>query len=307
MNIFVSGSLALDRIMTFPGRFQDHILPEKLHILNICFLVEGLEERFGGTAGNIAYNLSLLGESPTILATAGKDFDDYAKRLRALGLTMKGIRHVADFTASAYITTDQSDNQITGFNPGAMKRPSEFDFDRVPPGDALAIVSPGNVTDMVEYPRKLRELKIPFLFDPGQQIPALSGEQLASAIEGSAALVSNDYELEMIMKATGLGVDGLLELTSAVVTTLGGEGCVVRENGGEKRVGAAKPDRVADPTGAGDAFRAGLIKGLAEGRGLPDACRLGAACASFCVELPGTQEHTFSMEEFQTRLDTVPA
>ena len=178
MQIFVSGSLAYDRIMDFPGRFADHILPEKIHILNVCFMVNGLTERFGGTAGNIAYNLALLGEKPVILATAGKDFGPYREWLTKLGLPLDGIKEIPEeFTAGAYITTDLSDNQITGFNPGAMKHRSEYKFDGVDPAAALAIVAPGSLEDMLAYTRAYKARGVPYIFDPGQSIPAWPGRR----------------------------------------------------------------------------------------------------------------------------------
>jgi len=269
MQMFVSGSLAYDRIMSFPGRFADHILPDKIHILNVCFMVDGLDERFGGTAGNIAYNLALLGEKPMILAAAGKDFDAYEKWLRQQGLSLQGIRHVAEeFTAGAYITTDKADNQITGFNPGAMKHPSRFDFGRVPPEDALAIISPGNLTDMQEYARTYRELNIPYIFDPGQSIPAFNGRQLAEMFTGAMALVSNDYELQLIMTATEMTREDILTRCGAIVTTLGEKGSVVHQNGEVATIPAVPIVRCVDPTGAGDAYRAGLLKGLSMGQTL---------------------------------------
>jgi len=301
MRIYVSGSLAFDRIMSFPGKFSDHILPDKIHILNVSFLVNGLEERFGGTAGNIAYSLALLGEKPVIVASGGKDFAPYAEHLAGLGLSLEGVRRVEDeFTAGAYITTDQSDNQITGFNPGAMNHKAGY---KPAPGDepALAIVSPGNLADMLDYPAFYRKQGIPYIFDPGQNIIALTSAQLLSAITGSRALVTNDYELELIMKATGKSREELLGLTSALVTTLGEHGSVVMEAGKETRIKPAKPRKVADPTGAGDAFRAGLVKGLVLGRSLADAALLGSTCAAYCVEKLGTQEHTFTEDEFRAR------
>jgi len=176
MKIFASGSLAYDRIMDFPGKFEDHILPEKIHILNVCFMVNGLTEKFGGTAGNISYSLSLLGEKPLILATAGKDFDTYETWLHQHNLPLTGIRKIPEeFTAGAYITTDKADNQITGFNPGAMKYPSLYKFDGVDQKEAIAIIAPGNIEDMTNYGRIYKEKRIPYIFDPGQSITALSG------------------------------------------------------------------------------------------------------------------------------------
>jgi adenosine kinase len=304
MRIFVSGSLAFDRIMTFPGKFGDHILPDKIHILNVCFVVNGLTERFGGTAGNIAYSLALLGEKPLILSSAGHDFAAYAARLRNLGLSLDAVRRVEEeFTAGAYITTDMADNQITGFNPGAMKEKAGYAVDPGPEGPAqcLAIVSPGNLADMLDYPAEYRAKGVPYIFDPGQNITALPGERMLDAITGAMALATNDYELELIQKATGATKAELMERCGALVTTLGDQGSLVSAKGAETRVPASKARKVADPTGAGDAFRAGLLKGLALGRDLPGAARLGSTCAAYCVEQTGTQEHAFTPGEFWAR------
>ncbi|OIO06049.1 MAG: carbohydrate kinase family protein [Desulfovibrionaceae bacterium CG1_02_65_16] len=303
MQLYVSGSLALDRIMNFPGKFADHILPEKIHILNVSFMVEGLSEYCGGTAGNIAYNLAMLGEKPLILGSVGKDFAPYAKRLTDLGLSLSGIRTVADqFTAGCYITTDESDNQITGFNPGAMREPCGYRFAEKQQGPVMAIVSPGNVQDMVELPAAFKKAGIPYIFDPGQQIPVLTGEQMAQAIDGSFALCTNDYELEMVMKATGLSRAELLNRTGALVTTLGDQGSLIAQGASETRVPALKVDKALDPTGAGDAFRAGLLKGLSLGRSLAKSAELGSVCAAYCVEKKGTQEHRFTVAGFNARL-----
>ncbi len=302
MQIFVSGSLAYDRIMDFPGKFEDHILPDKIHVLNICFTVNGLKEKFGGTAGNIAYNLALLKERPWIIATAGKDFERYEKWLLKNDLSLESIRKIpGEFTAGAYITTDRMDNQITGFNPGAMKYPSQFTFDNANNGNTLAIIAPGNIEDMLTYTRVCREKGIPFIFDPGQSIPALSGEQLSDMVAGADLLISNDYELEMIIRATGLKKGQLLSLTTGIVTTLGEKGSLITTPEEEVRLPAVSVERILDPTGAGDAYRAGLIKGLALGKDLLQAARLGVICASYAIECYGTQEHCFSMEDFWAR------
>jgi adenosine kinase len=288
--------------MDFPGKFTDHILPEKIHILNVCFVVNSLREKFGGTAGNIAYNLALLGERPLILATAGTDFNRYEVWLRQHNLPLSGIRHIdEELTAGAYITTDITDNQITGFNPGAMKYPSLYQFDGVNPQQALAILGPGNVEDMVTYSRSYKQHQIPYICDPGQQISSLSGEQLVEMIDGSELLVSNDYELEMIIQATGLGKGDLLQRTRAIISTLGENGSVIRKPKDEIAIPAAKASRVLDPTGAGDGYRAGLIKGLVLGKELENAARMGATCGSYVVECHGTQEHSFTQEEFWKR------
>jgi adenosine kinase len=302
MRLFVSGSLAYDRIMDFPGRFQDHILPEKIHILNVCFMVNGLIERFGGTAGNIAYNLALLGEKPVILATGGTDFGPYRERLQGLGLPLAGIREIPEeLTAGAYITTDKADNQITGFNPGAMKHPSGYAFDGVNPEGALAIVAPGNLEDMLAYSRRYQELGVRYIFDPGQSIPAWGAAELTEMARGALALIANDYELELYRRKTGLGEADLLELAGAVITTRGEEGSMVMTAEGREEIPAARARQVVDPTGAGDAYRGGLLKGLALGLPWPQAARLGAALASFAVEQQGTQEHRVERRQFWER------
>lgn len=303
MQLYVAGSLALDRIMNFPGKFADHILPDKIHILNVCFLLEGLNEYYGGTGGNIAYNLAMLGEKPLILACAGKDFAPYAERLKGLGLSLDGVRIVeSQFTAGAYITTDETDNQITGFNPGAMRERCGYAFPQKHEGPVMGIISPTNVNDMIELPAYFKKAGIPYIFDPGQQITALSGEQMAEAIEGSFALCTNDYELELVMKATGLSRSELLKRTGALVTTLGDQGSLIAEGAKETRVAAVKVDKALDPTGAGDAFRAGMLKGLCLGQSLPQAAELGSVCAAFCVAQKGTQEHSFTLQSFNASL-----
>lgn len=302
MQIFVSGSLAYDRIMDFPEKFSDHILPDKIHILNVCFLVNGIKEQFGGTAGNIAYNLALLGEKPTILASAGKDFDSYESWLKGLGLPLDGVRRIPEeFTAGAYITTDQADNQITGFNPGAMKYPCLYQVDGTAPEDTLAIIAPGNTDDMLTLSRIYKRKQIPYIFDPGQQIPVLSAENVVEMMTGARLFISNDYELEMVMRNTGQDKSALLQRTPAIVTTLGERGAVVCTPEGEVNIAAANPREVKDPTGAGDAFRAGLIKGLVMGKDLFESALMGAVCASFGVECQGTQCHRFSLEDFWER------
>lgn len=304
MQIFVSGSLAYDRIMDFPEKFSDYILPDKIHVLNVCFLVNGVTEQYGGTAGNIAYNLALLGERPLILASAGKDFRNYEEWLKSHGLPLDGIRRIPDeFTAGAYITTDRADNQITGFNPGAMKYPCLHPVDGVDPSNALGIVAPGNLEDMETLCRIYRERGIPYIFDPGQQIPAISADSLVEMLTGSRIFISNDYELEMIMRMTGMSKQDLLDRTATIITTLGDKGSVVCTSGGNTVIPAVKASPVLDPTGAGDAFRAGLIKGLIMGEDLEVCARMGAVAAGFSVECRGTQCHRFTQEEFQRRYE----
>jgi adenosine kinase len=302
-NILVSGSIAYDRIMDFPGYFQDHILPDKLHVLNVSFTVNGMIEKFGGTAGNIAYALCLLGERPTILATIGRDYERYFEWLATNGIASDTIIIVEEeFTASAYITTDRADNQITGFNPGSMKHRSDFDFDSLDTEESIAIVAPGNIEDMMKYSREYQDRGIDYIFDPGQSLPLWEAEPLAEALSGSRILVSNDYELDLITNRTGLSKPDLLKRTQTIVTTLGEHGSRVCTQDGDIAIPVVEPRQVVDPTGAGDAYRAGLIQGLIRNKSLPQSALMGAVCASFAVEQYGTQEYRFTPEEFRERL-----
>jgi len=303
MNIIVSGSLAYDRIMDFPGHFSDHILPGKIHVLNVCFQVNGMREKFGGTAGNIAYALSLVGEKPTISAAIGHDYHRYFDWMAKNGISTDGIKIIKDeFTAGAYITTDLADNQITGFNPGAMKYSSSLDFDKLNPEDTIAIISPGNLEDMVNYPRICKQRGIGYIFDPGQSLPVLAAGDVAEAIDGCRILISNDYELEMIMNKTALDKKDLIRRAGAVIVTLGEKGSQIITAKGEINIPVVKPRKVEDPTGAGDAYRGGLISGLVGGKDIEQSARIGSVCASFAVECYGTQEYRFSPEEFEERL-----
>lgn len=302
MKIYLSGSVAYDRIMSFSGKFGDHILPEKIHMLNVCFTVDNLIEKFGGTAGNIAYNLALLGETPLILASVGKDFDEYGAWLSKNGLSLSGIRILAkESTASAYIITDQSDNQITGFSLGAMNQPSRYSFSKKTE-KALAIISPGNIDDMLTYSRAFKELAIPYIFDPGQSLPIIPKDRLIEILTGAYIFISNDYELEMVKKATDLDLENILKrVQQAVITTLGEDGSVIVTPDEKIDILPVKAAIVLDPTGAGDAYRSGLIKGMVTGKNLLEAARMGATCASYAIEHKGTQEHHFSETQFWER------
>lgn len=299
MNILVSGSMAYDRIMDFPGRFSDHILPEKIHVLNVCFTVNGMAEKFGGTAGNIAYTLTLLGEKPVIVATIGKDCENYFKWLEKNNISTEGIKIITDeFTAGAYITTDKADNQITGFNPGAMKYSSKYEFSNINPKDSIVIISPGNLHDMMEYAEICKEKGIKYICDPGQSLTQWDRDAFIRWINGSMLLISNDYELDLIMKITGLDKKGLLGLTKTIITTLGEKGSVISNSDADFDIPAAEISDIVDPTGAGDAYRAGLIKGLAVGRDIVISAQMGAVTATYAIENYGTQEHYFTYEEF---------
>ncbi|MBA3060327.1 MAG: carbohydrate kinase family protein, partial [Nitrospirae bacterium] len=298
MNIYISGSMAYDRIMDFPGRFSDHILPDKIHILNVCFTVNGMIEKFGGTAGNVAYSLSLFNEKPVILATIGKDYVNYFDWLKKSGISVEGIKIIEnEFTAGAYITTDRADNQITGFNPGAMKYPSGYKFNSASPRDSIALIAPGNLQDMAEYAKECKKKGIRYICDPGQSLTAWEKESLKEWIEGSTMLVSNDYELEMVMKMTGMNKKELLRLTKTIITTLGEKGSLISTGESDIQIPQAKVSDVVDPTGAGDAFRAGLLKGIAMGKDLETGAKMGAVAAVYAIEKYGTQEHYFSYDD----------
>ena len=306
MNIIVSGSLAYDRIMDFPGYFSDHILPDKIHVLNVCFQVNGMKEKYGGTAGNIAYALTLMGENPRISATIGHDYRRYIEWLLKIGISTEEIKIMEDeFTACAYITTDKADNQITGFNPGAMKFSSGLDFQKIDPDETILIVSPGNLDDMVNYPRLCKSRGIDYIFDPGQSLPVLDAKNLVEAIEGCRILISNDYELDMIMNKTGLSRERLIGKATTIIVTLGEHGSKILTLNGEINIPAVKPKKVDDPTGAGDSYRGGLISGLVRGMDIEQSAKRGSVCASFAVECYGTQEYTFSPEEFNERFNGI--
>jgi adenosine kinase len=303
MKIIVSGSLAYDRIMDFPGYFSDHILPEKIHVLNVAFQVNGVKEKFGGTAGNIAYALTLMGEKPLISATIGKDYHQYFDWLAKNGIGIEGIKIIEEeLTAGAYITTDLADNQITGFNPGAMRHSSVLDFDTLDPRETLVIVSPGNLDDMANYPSACKERGIDYIFDPGQSLPMWDAKALARSIEGARILIVNDYELDLIMNKTRLNKKELLALPKAVITTLGEHGSRISTPDGEVDIPVIPPIVVKDPTGAGDSYRGGLICGLMQGKDIEQSARMGSVCASFAVECYGTQEYKFTADEFNKRL-----
>ncbi len=302
MKIILSGSLAYDRIMDFPGKFSDHILPEKIHILNVSFQVDGLKLKFGGTAGNIAYALTLLGEHPMISATIGHDYHQYFAWLAKNGISTENIKIIEDDpTASAYITTDRVNNQITGFHPGAMKYSSALDFNSLDSSQTMVVVSPGNLEDMINYPRHCKARGIDYIFDPGQSLPMLCAADLLQTIRGCRMLICNDYEMDLILKKTGLDRKSLLNLTGIVIVTRGEMGSQVFTREGEIKIPAIKPSKMLDPTGAGDSYRGGLIAGLARGLSLEQSARMGSVCASFCLECYGTQDYRFSSQEFNQR------
>jgi adenosine kinase len=285
--------------MDFPGRFVDHILPEKIHVLNVCFNINGLVEKFGGTAGNIAYSLAVLGEFPFIVATWGRDFSPYQEWLSQNSLPTTYIKAIPSvLTAGAYITTDREDNQITAFNPGAMA--FEADLPGLD-GSSLVFIGPGNKMDMMNFAQNARSADAPFFFDPGQSLNIWNGNELREAVTGAICFISNDYELSLFLRMTGWGMKDLYRAVDVVITTRGSDGAVI-DSGGDRLLIPAVPVRnVIDPTGAGDAFRAGVLKARMMDLPWDVACQMGAAVASFSVEHYGTQEHNFSWEQFCQR------
>jgi adenosine kinase len=304
MTILVCGSLAYDTIMVFPDQFKKHILADQIHILNVSFLVPDMRREYGGTAGNIAYNLRLLGESPEIMATAGHDFSPYAQRLERLGLSSRHVRILdGQFTAQAFITTDVDDNQITAFHPGAM---SDSHANRIAnaSGVKLAIVSPAGRQGMVEHARDLAAAQIPFVFDPGQGLPLFSGADLLEMMKGARALTVNDYEARVVEGKTGKAIEELARGLGAVVVTRGAEGSLLYTEGKRIEVGAVPPEALVDPTGCGDAYRAGLLYGMARGWGWERCARLASVMGSIKIAHRGGQNHAPTREEIGRKLQS---
>ncbi len=307
MTLLCSGSLAFDRLMTHSCPFTDNLLADKLDFLNVCFVVDKARRVFGGTAGNIAYNLGLLGEKPLVVTSVGDDGDgrDYLDRLAGQGFPLEGIAIQPGFqTAGCTIITDRNNNQLTFFHPGAMGVPSGFDpAGLTPPYEQhLAIVSPGGPEEMKSLCVAYRNLGIRFIFDPGQQIPMFSKDELLDMLEGSFIFCCNEYEFELVKKITDLSTDDLFRHTEVVIVTKGEAGSELLVPGrGSQHIPSVPPRQVVNPTGAGDAYRAGLMKGLTNKEHLITACRLGATVASFCVEVAGTQEQVFSPVEVMAR------
>jgi adenosine kinase len=299
----VVGSLAYDRIMDFDGNFSEHFMPDKLHAINVSFFVSPPKEQFGGCAGNIAYSLSLLEENASIIATAGIDFERYGLWLAEHGIDTESIALDEELpTASGYIMTDKADNQITAFSGGALTKAYERAVDLDAFG--LAIISPTAREDMLSLAEKCRVEQLPYLFDPGQQLPVLAPEELRTAIKGARGLFVNDYELALVLEKTGWTETELKGETGFVVVTLGAEGSRILSAEGEEHVPAVPVGEVIDPTGAGDAYRAGFIKGLVHELPLKSCAMLASTVAAYVVEWYGTQNHTFTLPELRARYET---
>jgi adenosine kinase len=301
MRTLICGSIAYDTIMVFRDRFKNHILPDRLHILNVAFLVPDLRREFGGCAGNIAYNLGLLGGEPLIMATVGDDYLPYDERLRKLKLPQDHVRRVPNtFTAQAFITTDLDDNQITAFHPGAMNHSHENHV-HAAKDVKLGIVAPDGREGMLQHARELQAAGIPFIFDPGQGLPMFSGEELARFVAMASFVTVNDYEGEMLQERTGKRLEELARQVKALVVTLGARGSLIMTDGQRIEIPVVKPEQVLDPTGCGDAFRAGLLYGIAAGFDWAVSGRLASLLGSIKIAQRGGQNHHFTRDEIAQR------
>jgi adenosine kinase len=291
MKTLITGSIAYDTIMVFPDRFRNHLLPDQLHILNVCFLTPEMRREFGGTAGNIAYNLKHLGGEPMVMATVGEDCDPYLYRLQRLGIDTSHLKRVAgQFTAQAFITTDLDDNQITAFHPGAMNHAHENAIDAALEA-GLAIIAPDGKEGMLQHARQCAAHAVPFMFDPGQGLPMFSGEELMEFVQLADYVAVNDYEGKMLEEKTGRSLDAHAREVKALVVTLGGQGSRIHAGGATYDVPVAKAEQILDPTGCGDAYRAGLLYGIAQGWDWPRVGRLGATLGALKISSRGAQNH----------------
>jgi adenosine kinase len=302
MTIVVTGSIAYDYLMSFPGSFSEHLLPEHLERVSLSFLVDSMDKRRGGCAPNIAYTLALLGERPLLMATAGQDFGEYRRWLEAAGVDTSLVREVEDtFTASFFCSTDRHGNQIASFYTGAMAHAGELSFRGV--ACDLAIVSPNDPGAMIQYAEECAALGIPYIFDPGQQVARLDGTQLGRGVAGARVVICNDYEFEIIREKTGLDQQAMLERADAVIVTRGEKGATISLRGRVIAVPAVPPAEIADPTGVGDAFRGGLMKGLASGADYETCGRLGSVAAAYVLEHVGGSTHCYTWEQFKARYE----
>ncbi len=301
MSVLICGSMAFDNIMVFNGKFQDHILPDQVHILNVAFLVPELRREFGGCAGNIAYNLKMIAakpeEEPVIMATVGEDSDTYFERLSSLGLDAKHVAMIPEtFTAQAFITTDLNDNQITAFHPGAMNS-SHVNHVADAADVKLGIVAPDGREGMLQHAREFAEAGVPFIFDPGQGLPMFSGEELMDFISMADYVAVNDYEARLLQDKTGQKVEELAKLVQAFVVTRGAEGSYIYADGQRLDIPSVKAEKVVDPTGCGDAYRAGLLFGIVNKLDWEDVGRLAGIMGSIKIAHSGAQNHRLTRDE----------
>ncbi len=305
MAALICGSLAYDSIMVFDGRFREHILPDKIHMLSVSFLVPRMRREFGGCAGNIAYNLRLMGETGHAMGAVGHDFGPYREWMDSHGVSREFVTELdEEFTAQAYIMTDLEDNQITAFHPGAMNHSHRASV----PADAgikVGIVAPDGREGMMQHAREFSEAGIPFIFDPGQGLPMFNGDELKCFIEQATYVAVNDYESGMLSERTGWSLEEIAGRVEALIVTRGGKGSHVYVEGDVLDIPAVKPSAVVDPTGCGDAYRGGLLFGLQRGLDWKTTARIAALCGSIKIEQAGTQNHRFTPEEFAARFEQV--
>ncbi len=304
MSVLITGSIAYDYIMQFPGYFKEHILPEKIENISVSFLVDSMKKQRGGVATNIAYNLALLGERPKIMATVGHDFAEYRAWLEANNIDTSAIVEIADdFTASFFVSTDGTQNQIAMFYTGAMAHAHKLSFKNHLSGGAidLVVISPNDPRAMVQYPCECKELGLPYIYDPSQQIIRLNGEELADGVRGSAMTIVNEYEFELLKNKTGWSDDRVASETRVLIVTCAERGSTIRVDGKTIGVPPAPPQKQADPTGVGDAYRAGIIKGYLKKLDWETAGRLGSLAATYVLEEFGTQSHRYTRDEFIAR------
>jgi adenosine kinase len=294
MKIVVTGSIAYDYLMSFPGKFTEHLLPEHFHRVSLSFLVDTMDKRRGGCAPNIAYTLALLGERPLLMATAGEDFGEYRQWLEAAGIDTSLVTQIAGkFTASFFCSTDQANNQIASFYTGAMADAGALSF-RAVRDCGVAIISPNDPGAMVQYADECRALGIRYIFDPGQQCVRLSGEDLKAGVSGAALVICNDYEFELLKQKSGLTEADILAESDALIVTRGEHGSSVVTRDGRTDVPALAPRRIVDPTGVGDAYRGGLLKGIALGLPYPACAQIGSVAATYALEHLGGQSHAYT-------------
>jgi adenosine kinase len=304
MRIAVTGSLAYDYIMSFPGHFKDHILPEKVHMLTVSFLVDSMKKMRGGCAGNVAYTLALLGHRPLVLATAGQDFSDYKAWMERHEIDTSGVALVeGEFTASCFINTDRSNNQIVAFYPGATAHAERLDLAAARLGAKdLCLISPTDPASMLRCMRHCKAHGIPYVFDPGKQTPRLETEFILEGLSGAALLIGNDYELGMMAQKTGRTEEALIESAPVTIVTRGEEGSYIHVRGQKRlEIPVAPVSEIKDPTGAGDAYLGGLAFGMAHGLPWDVVGRVGALAAAFVVEKHGCQEHAYTRADFLAR------
>lgn len=301
--IIVAGSIAFDHIMDFPGYFRDQIIPDRIDELNISFLVKSLRKVRGGTAPNIAYSMALTGQMPEILGTVGSDFEGYRQWLEQNGVGTELVRvKNDDFTASCFINTDLANNQITGFYPGAMAYDPDISMHDVSMEDvSMVVIAPTEPAAMSRWCDELQKIGVPYLYDSGMQIPRLEPQELTRGIMGAEIVIFNEYEYEMMNRKTGLTVSDILDRAGIVVVTLGEKGSELWSRNDHVRVPAARPQIVVDPTGAGDAYRAGLLKGYFEGADLKRMGRYASVTSVYAVEHKGATEHKYTIDEFMKR------